>query len=189
MQSIGKIARPNADTRQRQRALRRHHGFQCLARHELHHQVGRAVFVRSQIVDGNDIGMREPPQYLRFAHELLLQFLGAESVPERFHRHSPVDEGVVRFINAAGGADPNRAYDLIACLCHVVGRDSSPRRRQRDRPQAAAKWALSPEKPEDGSTGKFFPTPFFRHSFAGLQDSNRRGRNVYFSRDPGSLLK
>jgi hypothetical protein len=34
----------------------------------------------------------------------------------------------VRFINAAGGTDADRAYDLIACLCHVADRDSSPLR-------------------------------------------------------------
>ena len=53
--------------------------------------------------------------------------------------------------------------------------------RKRDRSRVVAKWALSPEKPEDGSTGKFLPTPFFRFPFAGLQDSNRRTRNVHFS--------
>src|ERR1700747_2123133 len=107
--------------------------------------------------------MGKPSQYLRFPHKLLLQLLGAESVTERFHRHNPVDECVVRFINAAGGADADRAYDLIARLCHVVGPGTVLRFEVSvTHSRATAEWALSPEKPEDGSTGNFFPYYFLR---------------------------
>ena len=44
---------------------------------------------------------------------------------EGLQRHGAINQCVVRFINAAGGADADRAYDLIAILCHVVARDSS----------------------------------------------------------------
>jgi hypothetical protein len=108
-------------------------------------------------MDRHDIGMRKPSQDLRFTHKLLLQFLGPKPVPKCLEGHGSVNEGVVRFINAAGGANADRAYDLIASLCHVVVRDSSPLRGKRVISFATAEWALSPEKPQDGSTGHFFP--------------------------------
>jgi hypothetical protein len=62
--------------------------------------------------------MRKTAQDLGFTHELFLQFLGAESVAESLERDDAVDEGITRFIDAAGSADTDRAYDLVASLSH-----------------------------------------------------------------------
>src|SRR5437016_7918857 len=85
--------------------------------------------------------MRQAAQNLRFPQELFLQLLRAESVAEGFQGYGAVDERVVGFVNAAGGANADGAQNFIASLRHRVFGDGSLGPAQYQKLARSTEWA------------------------------------------------
>ena len=75
----GKVASPNAGAGERHGTFFRQDHIESFARDVFGDEIGGAVLIGAEIVDGNDVGMGKAAEYLRFAKELSLEFGGAES--------------------------------------------------------------------------------------------------------------
>jgi hypothetical protein len=97
-----------------ERRLARHELVETPSAHELHHIEGAAVGQRAGVVDGNDGGMIEPGQDVRFA----LQPRGARSVlvgdVEHLHRDLAVEHPIAGDVDGAHAAVAGDARDRVA---------------------------------------------------------------------------
>lgn len=125
----GKIARPQRDARKRQRAGVEK-GFQRFPLNIFHNEIRRAVFVRADIVEGNDAGMREAADDLGFAEELLLEIAGTKTSKKGFQSDGASNKRVTGLIDTAGGAHAERFDNFVSILWIV----HKPRVRRNVRP-------------------------------------------------------
>jgi len=114
----GEVARPHRNTCKRQRALFEN-GFQRVPLDIFHNEIRRALFVRADIVEGNDVGMREAANDLGFAEKLLLEIAGTKTMKKGFQRDDASNKRVAGFIDTAGGAHANRFDNFVTILWSV----------------------------------------------------------------------
>ena len=78
-QGAGEVAGPNAGTGERYGTFFGQYGVESFTGNVFGNEIGGAVVIGAEIVDGDDVGMGEAAEDLSFAKELFLQFGGAES--------------------------------------------------------------------------------------------------------------
>ncbi len=112
------ITRPHRDARKRQRTGVQN-GFQRFSLNIFHNEIRRSVFVRADIVEGDDVGMREAADDLDFAEKLLLEITGTKTLQEGFQSYGASNKRVAGFINATGRAGAKLFDDLVSILRSV----------------------------------------------------------------------
>src|SRR3984893_5723373 len=114
----GQITCPRRDARKGQRTGVEN-GFQRFPLDIFHNEIRCAVFVRADIVEGNDVGMREAADDLGFAEKLLLQIAGAKTLKKGFQSDDASNNRVAGFIDTAGGADAKWFDNFVSILWSV----------------------------------------------------------------------
>jgi hypothetical protein len=114
----GEVAGPHRDARQWQRACVEN-GFQRFPLNIFHNEIRRALFVRADIVEGDDVGMREAADDLGFAEKLLLEIAGTKSMKKGFQSDDASNNRVAGFIDTAGGAHAKWFDNFVSILWSV----------------------------------------------------------------------
>ena len=109
------MASPRRDARKRQRTGFEN-GFQRFPLNIFHNQIRRAVFVLANIIEGNDVGMREAADNPGFAEKLLLEIARTKTSKKGFQSDGASNERVMGFIDTAGGAQAEGFDNFVAIL-------------------------------------------------------------------------
>ena len=114
----GEVAGPESYARERE-GTRGEKPFQSFSLDIFHHEIRHTVFVRADVVESDDIGMREAADNLRLADKLLLKIAGTKTLEKRLQSDCSADKRVASFVDTASGADTERFDDFVSIVCSV----------------------------------------------------------------------
>ena len=115
----GRQDRPPTPRREEGQGTGVKNGFQRFPLNIFHNQIRCAVFVRADIVESNDVGMREAADDLGFAEKLLLEIAGTKTLKKGFQSDGAPNKRVAGFIDTAGGARAKRFDNFVSILRSV----------------------------------------------------------------------
>ena len=114
----GEVPGPESNARERE-GTSGENSFQCFSLDIFHHEIGHTVFVRADVVESDNVGMRETTDNLRLADKLLLKIAGTKTLEKSFQSDCSADKRVASFVDTARGAHTERCDDFVSIVSSV----------------------------------------------------------------------